>query len=91
MCHDARTKTFWHVLELLLQRSLIVEVLSDGKLPVDAFLRDVEVLDIEEAVLAHALDEGLRELLAALGRAVQAQVDRNEVCPVEVLLWCKLW
>ena len=91
MCHDARTKTFWHVLELLLQRSLIVEVLSDRKLPVDAFLRDVEVLDIEEAVLAHALDEGLRELLAALGRAVQAQVDRNEVCPVEVLLWCKLW
>lgn len=81
-----RTEALGSILQLLVQRRL-VQVLADGKLPVDTLLRDVEVLYIEEPVLAHSLDEALRELLLALWRAVEAEVDGDKVSPIEVLLF----
>ena len=49
------TQSYRNVLEFLLQRQL-VELLSNGELPVHAFLRDVEVLHVEESILADRLD-----------------------------------
>lgn len=62
-------------------------MLADSKLPIDTLLRDVEVLHIEEPVLAHSLDEALRELFVALWRAVEAEVDGDKVGPIEILLF----
>ena len=44
------------------------ELSSNGKLTIDTFLRDVEVLDVEEALVAQSRDQHLRLLfLAFLG------------------------
>ena len=79
------TKALWHVLELLLQREL-VEALAERELPVHTLLGDVEVLHVEEAVLAHGLQEGLRKLLLALRGSEQTEVESDKVCPIEVFL-----
>jgi len=59
------------VLFLLLEWE-IVKVTTDSKLAVDTLLRDVEVLDVEEAPLSNGGDEGMGELLLALqGRVLR--------------------
>ena len=73
------------ILELLLEGGL-VQLLANSELSVDALLRDVEVLHVEEPVLPDGLDERLRELLVPFRRSVQAEVKRNEIRPREVLL-----
>ena len=65
----------------------LVELLADRELAVDALLRDVEVLHVEEAILANGPDELRSELLVALRGAVPAEVESDEVGPVEVLLY----
>lgn len=79
------TKALRDVLELLLEREL-VEALAERELPVHTLLGDVEVLHVEEAILAHGLQECLRQLLLALRGSEQAEVEGDEVRPVEVLL-----
>lgn len=83
---DALTKTLRDILQLLLERRLNVELLADGELAIDAVLRYVEVRHIEETVLTNGLDERLRELFLALRGVVLAQIDGDEVCPVEIFL-----
>lgn len=83
---NGRTKSLWDVLQLLLERSL-VEFLAERELTVDALLRDVEVLHVEEAMFADSGDEGLRELLFAFWRVEQSQVDGRKICPFELLLY----
>lgn len=82
---SARTQAIGNVLQLLLKRC-VVEFLANGKLTVDAFLGDVEVLDVEEAILANGLDEGLCELFLAFGSVVEAEIDGDEVRPLEISL-----
>ena len=81
----AHTEALRDVLELLLEREL-VEALAERELPVHTLLGDVEVLHVEEAVLAHGLQEGLRKLLLALRGSEQAEVESDKVCPIEVFL-----
>ena len=50
-------------------------------------MRDVEVLHVEEAVFAHGPDELRSELLVTLRGAIRAEVESDEVGPVEVLLF----
>lgn len=83
---NGRTKSLWDVLQLLLERSL-VEFLAERELTVDALLRDVEVLHVEEAMFANSGDEGLRELLLAFWRVEQSQVDGRKICPFELFLY----
>lgn len=79
------TQSLRHVLDLLFKRQL-VEALAEGELPVHTLLGDVEVLHVEEAVLAHGLQQSLRKLLLALRGSEQAEVDGDEVRPIEGLL-----
>ena len=81
----AHTEALRDVLELLLEREL-VEALAERELPVHTLLGDVEVLHVEEAILAHGLQEGLRQLLLALRGAIEAEVERDKVRPVEIFL-----
>ena len=80
-----RTETLRNVLQLLLEWGL-VELLANGKLPIDTLLRDVEILDIEETIFADGLDEVLSEFLLSLWRTVKAEIDSYKVCPVKILL-----
>lgn len=83
--HSGLTEALGNILQLLLHRQ-VVETLSNRELAVDALLRDIEVLHVEEPIFAHALDECLGELLLALGRAEQAKVEGDEVRPVKIFL-----
>lgn len=49
-------------------------------------LRDVEVLYIEEAILANSFDECLSELVFAFRSIEEGEIDGNEVGPVKILL-----
>ena len=80
-----RTEVLRHILQLFLDREL-VELLAERELAVDTLLRDVEVLHVEEAVLANALDERLRELLLALRGGIKTEVERDKVRPVQIFL-----
>ena len=80
-----RTKSFRDILELFLKRRL-VELLANSELAVDSLLGDVETLHVEKPVFAHGLDERLGQFLVSLRRAVLAQVNRDEISPVEILL-----
>ena len=62
----------------------IVKVTADGELAVYALLGDVEVLDVEETLLANGGDEGVGELLLALRGGVEGEVDGDQVGPVKV-------
>ena len=62
----------------------IIEGATDSKLAVDVLLGDVEVLDVEEALLANGSDEGACELLLALRCGVEGEVDGDQVGPVKV-------
>ena len=53
------TKSLRNVFELLLEREL-VEALAERELPVHTLLGDVEVLHVEEAILAHSPNEFCR-------------------------------
>ena len=83
--HSGLTEVGRNVLQLLLERK-VVELLPERELAVDALLADVEVLHVEEPILADGLDERLRELLLALGRREEAEVESEQRRPVEVLL-----
>ena len=69
---------------LLLLEWEIVKVTADSELVVDALLGDVEVLDIEETLLANGGDKGTSELLLALRGRVEGEVDGDQVGPVKV-------
>lgn len=79
------TKSLRDILELLIQRGL-VQLFADGELTVYTLLRDVEVLHVEEPILADRLNERLRKLLLALWGVVQTQVDGDQVRPIKVCL-----
>ena len=83
-----RTEARRDILKLLLKRKL-VELLAERELAVDALLRNVEVLHVEETILANSLDESVRELLVPLGRSIQTEVESDEVRPIKVLLRSK--
>ena len=69
---------------LLLLEWEIVKVTADSELVVDTLLGDVEVLDIEETLLANGSDKGTSELLLALRGRVEGEVDGDQVGPVKV-------
>jgi len=71
------------VLLLLLERD-VVEVTTNRELVVDALLRDVEVLDVKEALLANGGDEGTSEFLLACWGRVEGEIDGDQVGPVKV-------
>ena len=50
------------------------------------FLRNVKVLDVEKALLAQGLDEGLGEFLLSLGSAILGKVKSDKLRPVEIFL-----
>ena len=79
------TKSFRYILQLLLD-GRVVQALADRELSVHALLRDIEILHVKETVLSDGFDECLCELLATLWRVIQAEVNCDEVRPVEVFL-----
>lgn len=50
-----------------LLKGQVVKVATEGILAVNLLLRDAKVDDVEETLSANSLEEGLGELLAALG------------------------
>ncbi len=46
------------------------------KLPIDALLGNIEVLHIEEALLADGVYQRIRELLPAFRGAVETEIER---------------
>ena len=71
------------VLFLLLEWE-IVKVTADSILAVDTFLGDVEVLDVEEPLLANGSNEGVGEHLLAFRGGVEGEVDCDQIGPIEV-------
>ena len=69
---------------LLLLEWEIVKVTADSILAVDTFLGDVEVLDVEEPLLANGSNEGVGELLLAFRGGVEGEVDGDQIGPIEV-------
>lgn len=61
-------------------------MLPNRKLTIDAFLRDIEVLHVEEAIFANTLNQRLGQLLLALRSAKEAEVDSDEVSPIKLFL-----
>ena len=53
------------VLQLLLKRQ-VVELAAKSKLPIDFFLADVEIFNVEEANMLSSVSQLLSELLLAL-------------------------
>ena len=83
-------KPFDGVLSLFLEWE-IVKVATDSKLTVDTLLRDIEVLDVEEPLLANGGDEGASEFFLAFRGGVEREVDGGQVCPVKVGLCVRVW
>ena len=50
------TEALGYIFQLLFQRQLI-ELLAERELAVNALLRDIEILHVEEAILAHSPNE----------------------------------
>ena len=50
------TEALGYIFQLLFQRQLI-ELLPERELAVNALLRDIEILHVEEAILAHSPNE----------------------------------
>lgn len=75
------TEAFCDILALLFQRE-VEEFIPKTKLPVHAILRNIEVLHVEETLLADGLDESLGELLLSLRSIVKAKVHGNEISPI---------
>ena len=73
------------VLSLLIEWE-IVKVATDSKLTVDTLLGDIEVLDVEEALLANGSGEGAGELLLAFRSRVEGDINGDQISPVEVSL-----
>ena len=69
---------------MLLLEWEIVKVTADGELAVYVLLGDVEVLDIEETLLANGGDEGAGKFLPALRGGVEGEVDGDQVGPVKI-------
>ena len=84
-----RTEALRNVFQLLVKLSTFVEPLSNRELTVDALLRDIKVLHVEEAIFPNALDQCLGKLLLAFRCAKKTKVDSDEIGPFEVLLWRK--
>ena len=61
-----------------------IEVTTNRELAVDTLLGDVEILDVEEALLANSGDEGAGELLPALRSGIEGEVDGDQVGPVKI-------
>lgn len=73
------------VLELLLQRQ-VIEFPSEGKLSVDFFLADVEVLHIEEADMLCSVGELFGQLLLAVWSVEEAEVESYQLGPVDLMI-----
>lgn len=69
---------------LFLSEREIVKVTTDSKLAIDTFLGDVEVLDVEEALLANGGDEGAGQLVLALRSGIEGKVDGDQFGPVKI-------
>ena len=67
----------------LLERE-IIKVTTNRKLMVDTLLGDVEILEVEEALLANGGDEGAGKLLPAFRGGVEGEVDGDQVGPVKI-------
>lgn len=72
------------VLELLFERE-IVEFPSKSELVIDFFLADAEVLYVEEANMLSCIGELLGKLFFSTRGVEQAQVERDELRPVDCL------
>lgn len=81
----AHTQPLWRVFRLLLQRKFI-ELATERELSVDAFLSNVEVLHVEEALCSDCIDEVVCELLIAFRGTKKTQVDGDKVSPIEIFL-----
>jgi hypothetical protein len=77
------------VLELLLQRQ-VVELPSEGKLSVDLFLADAEVLHVEEADMLCSISELFGQLLLAVWSVEEAQVESYQLGPVDLMIELEL-
>ena len=74
---------------MLLIKRKFIKLFPQCKLSINTLLRNVEVLHVEETILANSLDESVRELLVPLGRSIQTEVESDEVRPIKVLLRSK--
>ena len=63
-----------------------IEVTTNRELAVDTLLGDVEILDVEEALLANSGDEGAGKLLPTFRSGVEGEVDGDQVGPVKICL-----
>ena len=79
-------KTLDRVFLLFLERE-IVKVAADSKLAVDALLGDVEILDVEEALLANGSNQGPCEFRLSFRGVAQGKIDCDQVGPVKIGLW----
>jgi hypothetical protein len=77
------------VLELLLQGE-VVELPSEGKLSVDLFLADAEVLHVEEADMLCSVSELFGQLLLAVRSVEQAEVESYQLGPVDLMIELEL-
>lgn len=80
-----RTQAIRNVLLLLFQRQL-VEFTTQSELTVHKLLLDIEILNIEEALLADALDENIHKLAFALRSVELGKIDCYKISPIEVFL-----
>lgn len=69
------------ILQLLLQRQL-VKLSSQRELPIDFFLRYVEVLHVEEANVLSGVSELIGQLLFAVRLVEEAKIEGDEFGPV---------
>lgn len=79
-------KTLDRVFLLFLERE-IVKVAADSKLAVDALLGDVEILDVEEALLANGSNQRPCEFRLSFRGVAQGKIDCDQVGPVKIGLW----
>lgn len=70
------------VFELLFQGK-VVEFAAERELPVDLFLADAEVLHIEEANVLRGIAELVYQLCLAIRLVESAQVESDELGPVD--------
>lgn len=80
-----RTYTSRDIFPLFLERKFI-KLPTQCKLPIHTLLRDVEVFDIEEALVTQSRDQNLCLLLLSLLCAEATEIDGDQVCPVKVFL-----
>lgn len=69
------------ILQLLFQWQL-VELSSQSKLSIDFFLRDVEVLHVEEADMLGSVSELIGQFPFAVRLVKEAKIERHKLGPI---------